>query len=175
MPSRDYPDEFVYKALELAATTSTRSAAEALEMPESTLRHWTTQPDYQERWVELRRINAPKWRERMAVPLEDIVDSYAELERKALEKAQTALENLDPKDVGNFLRSISWAKNHTAEAAGKLRGQPSQVVEHRVTAGQLEKGLAELEQLAKAAAAVESTAEELPALPEGGDQEPHED
>ena len=134
MAHRDYPEDFVLKALELAAAIGQRPAAEQLEMPYETLHSWTKMPEHAERWSELRRVNAPKWRARAAVPLEDLVDEYAELQAKALKKAGKAVDEMDPKDVGNFLRSIAWAQSSAADQANRLRGHATHVHEHRVAA-----------------------------------------
>lgn len=160
MASRDYPDDFVDKALELAAAIGIRPAARQLSIPVSTLDVWTKQPDHLERWAELRRVHAPKWRARAAITMEQLVDEYALLEAKALEKAKEALPDLDPRDVANFVRSIAVAKGVTADHVGKLRGQPTQIVEHTVNAERLEAAMAKLLEEAET---VEGTATELPA------------
>ena len=161
MPPRDYTVDFVDKALELAAAIGQRPAARQLEIPYETLKAWTKHPDNAERWSELRRLNAPKWRARAAVPLEDLVDEYAELQAKALKKAGKAVDEMDPKDVGNFLRSIAWAQSSAADQANRLRGHATHVHEHRITdVTRLDAAMEQL-RLEAAKADVDSTAEEI--------------
>lgn len=142
--SRDYPADFVDKALELAAAIGIRPAARQLEVNEATIRGWTKHPEAVERYADLRKHHAPKWRERAAATLEELVDGYTQLEVDAMEKAAGAIEHLEPRDVANFLRSVAVAKGVTADHVAKLRGQPSQIVERRIDAAQLEQAMAAL-------------------------------
>ena len=144
MISRDYPEDFVNKALELAAAIGIRPAARQLEVSEGTIRGWTKHPEALERYAELRKHNAPKWRERAAATLEELVDGYTQLEVDAMEKAAGAIEHLEPRDVANFLRSVAVAKGVTADHVAKLRGQPDRIIERRVDAAQLEQAMAKL-------------------------------
>jgi hypothetical protein len=153
--SRLYPPAFVDKALELASAIGMRSAARALEMPYSTLERWTKHEDYAARWSELRRDHAPRWRARAAATMEELVDEYAQLEAKTLVEASGAVDKLDRRDVGNFLRSIAVAKGVTADHVSKLRGQPNVIVERRYDAAALEQAMQQLL----------DSAEELPELP----------
>jgi hypothetical protein len=152
-----YPPEVKEKALELAAAIGIVAAGERLDIPFQSIHRWTQHPDYSERWVELRRVNAPKWRARAAVKLENLVDEYGELQAKALRRANEEVDELPAKDVGNFLRSVAWAQSTAADQAGRLRGQPAQIVEHRVNSEQLEASMQRL-----LSEAVDSTAEEVP-------------
>lgn len=161
--ARDYPDDFVDKALALAATIGIRPAARQLEIPFQTLDRWTKHPEAAARWSELRRIHAPKWRERAAVPLEQLVDEYSEALAKALAKADRAIEEMDPKDLGNFIRSIAVAQGVAADHVGKLRGQPTHVTEVNVNVPQLEQAM---QKLLNEAETVDGSAEELPELPQ---------
>jgi hypothetical protein len=158
--SRDYPPELIDKALALAATIGLRSAAEQLAIPYPTVQAWTKHPRNAERWAELRRIHAPKWRERAAIPLEELVDSYSEKLVKALQKADESLEKMEPRDIPNYIRSIAVAQGVAADHVAKLRGQPTHVTQVNFNAPQLEQAMQELLNQA-----VDSTAEELPALP----------
>ena len=158
MPSREYPPEIVDKALELGAAIGVNAAARQLAIPRGTIDGWTRHPDYSQRWAELRRVNAPKWRERAAIPLEDLVDSHGKLLAKAMKRAEENIDELEPKDLGNFIRSVAWAQSAAADAAGKLRGQPTHIVEHTHSAAQLETGL---RRLLEEATAIDSTAEEI--------------
>jgi hypothetical protein len=151
-----FPVEVKLKALELAAAIGFRPAGERLKIEEATIRSWSKHPDFAERWSEFRRVNAPKWRARAAEKLEDLVDEYGELQAKALRRANEEVDELPAKDVGNFLRSVAWAQSSAADQAGRLRGQPTQVVEHRVNSEQLEASMQRL-----LSEAVDSTAEEI--------------
>ena len=170
MASRDYPESFVLKALELAAAIGFRPAARQLEINEATIRNWTRQADYVEKWSELRKHNAPKWRERAAATLEELVDGYTQLEVDALKEATKALEKLEPRDVATLLRSVAVAKGVNADHVAKLRGQPDKVVEHRLDVGQLEQAMQELLEQANP---TDSTAEEITdAVPELTEETP---
>lgn len=147
--ARDYPEDTVHKALELAAAIGIRAAGRSLEIPEKTIRNWASNPAYSERWAELRRVNAPKWRARAAVPLEDLVDEYAVTLAEALRIAHDQITELDPKDLGNFIRSIAVAHGVASDHVGKLRGQPTQIVEHTVNAERLEAAMTALLEEAK--------------------------
>lgn len=177
MPSRDYPPEVVDKALELGATIGVSAAARRLAIPRGTVDQWTRHPDYVERWAELRRINAPKWRERAAMTMEELVDEYASVEADALDKAKQQLPELEPRDMANFLRSVATAKGITADHVGKLRGQPAVIVEHTINAERIEQAMTAL--LKVADETVEGTAvevtepvEALPAPPAESDYLP---
>lgn len=138
MASRDYPEEFVQKALELGAAIGMRPAARQLEFPYATLEKWTKHPDYAARWSELRLQHAPAWRKRMAASLEELVDDYTDLQAEVLVKTKDEFKNLEPRDLGNLLRSLAVAQGITADHVGKLRGQPDVIVERRIDARQLE-------------------------------------
>ena len=166
MPSianhNEYDDDFKLKALELAAAIGQRPAARQLQIPAGTVQEWCKHPKYVERYSELRKQQAPKWRERAAATLEELVDGYTQLEVDALSKAAEVIEKneLEPRDVANFLRSVAVAKGVTADHVAKLRGQPTHIVERRADPVQLEQAMAKLLN------SVESTAEELPPAPE---------
>jgi hypothetical protein len=154
--TKDYTPELKDKALELAASIGLKAAGTQLGVPWQTI----------QTWAELRRIHAPAWRARAAIPLEDLVDEYGELQAKTLRKAAKLVDEdkLEPKDVGNFLRSIAWAQNSAGTQANQLRGHATHVTEHRIV--DVAKLDAAMEQLALEAAKtpydVESSAEEIP-------------
>jgi hypothetical protein len=164
--TKDYTPELKDKALELAASIGLKAAGTQLGVPWQTIQTWAKHPDNAERWSELRRIHAPAWRARAAIPLEDLVDEYGELQAKTLRKAAKLVDEdkLEPKDVGNFLRSIAWAQNSAGTQANQLRGHATHVTEHRIV--DVAKLDAAMEQLALEAAKtpydVESSAEEIP-------------
>jgi hypothetical protein len=159
MASRDYPPEVVDKALELAAAIGIRPAAQQLEIPYQTIHGWTRHPDFTERWSEHRRVNAPKWRDRAAIRLEELVDEYSAALAAAVERADEAIESMDPRDLGNFIRSIAVAQGIAADHVAKLRGQPAQVHELHANVRQLEAALETLR--LEAGQAIDTTAEEL--------------
>jgi hypothetical protein len=162
-----YPDDVIEKALTLAATIGIRPASRELQIPHQTISAWTSKPAWSERWADLRKHDAPKWRERAAATLEELVDGYTAIEVAALERAQQALGELEPRDVGTFVRSIATAKGITAEHVAKLRGQPDKVVEHRYDADKLESAMAKLlESVAGEAEEITDAVEALPAPPE---------
>lgn len=168
---RNYPEDVKLKALELAATLSCREAARQLDIPRGTLQKWIKHPDYAERYATMRKENAPKWRERAAATLEELVDGYTQLEVDALKNAAQALESgkMEPRDVANFLRSVAVAKGVNADHVAKLRGQPNIIVERRADPVQLEQAMAAL--LAQTVDH-DGEPEELPpaeALPEGSE------
>ena len=154
-----YTQDVIHKTLELAAAIGVKPAAKQMDIPRGTVDSWTRQPQYSELWAELRRLNAPKWHARAAVPLEDLVDEYGETLAKALKRATRQLDEIPPRDLGNFIRSIAVAHGVASDHVGKLRGQPTQVVEHVHSAERLEKGM---QLLLEQAAAIDSTAEEIP-------------
>jgi len=171
--SRDYPEDFVDKALELAAAIGIRPAARQLEVSEGTIRGWTKHPEALERYAELRKQNAPKWRERAAATLEELVDGYTKLEVDAMEKAAAAIDELEPRDVANFLRSVAVAKGVNADHVAKLRGQPNVVVERRIDAAQLEQAMAALLGAGTVDADEVTDVTEVEALP-APEPEPHD-
>ncbi len=141
LKSLEYTPELKDKALELAAVIGYRPASLQLDIAWQTIQGWAKHPDYVERWAELRRNNAPVWRSRAAATMEELVDEYTDLEAHALTKAKGAFDQLEPRDVGNFLRSVAVAKGVTADHISKLRGQPTHIIEQRADPAQLEKAM----------------------------------
>ncbi len=155
LKSLEYTPELKDKALELAATVGYRAASKQLDVAWQTIQGWAKHPANVERWAELRRNNAPVWRSRAAATMEELVDEYTDLEAHALTKAKGAFDQLEPRDVGNFLRSVAVAKGVTADHVGKLRGQPTHIIEQRADPAQLEKAMMKLLE------SVDSTAEDI--------------
>jgi hypothetical protein len=154
--TRKYSDEAVEQALELASVIGIREAAKQLGINPSTLSAWTRSPTWLQRWSELRKHNAPKWREKIAVPMEDLVSRYVALQERLVEKFEEEVDNLDPRDLGNSLRSLAVAMGVTTDKAERLRDRPDTVVEHKISAAQLERAMERL-----LGESVDSTATEI--------------
>jgi hypothetical protein len=150
------------KALQLAAVIGIRPAARQLKMSYCTLRDWTVKQP--KRWAEIRKVEAPAWRERIAVPLEDLVSEYVDVQKELLEQLRGKREDLDTRDISTALRSVSVAMGIGSDKVEKFRDRPDHTVEHKISAEQLERAM---ERLLTEGETVDSTAEELPALVEG--------
>jgi hypothetical protein len=155
MSGKRYSEVEIEKALIAAATLGIRPAARELEIPESTIRGMLNQDP--ERYAELKAQEAPKWRARAAAEIEDVVSDLTDLERLAAGRLRERLEKVEDKDLARTLKDISTSKGINAQHVANLRGQPTEVHEHRFS----------LEVVQKAIASIETTAEEVesPELP----------
>jgi hypothetical protein len=160
MSGKRYSEVEVEKALIAAATLGIRPAARELDMPVATLYQWTQQQP--ERYAEIKTEEAPKWRARAAAGFEDIVEGLTEAENKILTRLQDRVDKLDDKDLARTLKDVSTSKGINSQHVHQLRGQPAQVIEHKVNLTLVQKAIEQLEK----PDSVDSTAVEVePSLP----------
>lgn len=159
MSGKRYSEIEIERGMLAAATLGIRPAARKLGIPHGTIRNWIeAQP---ERYAEIKTDGAPKWRAAAAASFEGIVDDLTELEADNLAKLSDKLDSVEAKDRGRLAKDLATAKGINSQHVHQLRGQPAQVVEHRVNLTLVQKAIASLE----GGESVEGTATEVELLP----------
>lgn len=141
--AKKYSEVEVEKALIAAATLGIRPAARQLGIPQATIWQWTQERSGQ--YAEVREQEASKWRARASAEFEDIVDRLTGLENQAVDKLEQELPTLEGRDAANALKAISTSKGINTQHVHNLRGQPSQVIEHRYELQTVERAIKALE------------------------------
>ncbi len=133
----DYSPEEVERGLMEVALCggNTRRAHRALkerglQISRSTLLKWATER-HVDRYDELRREVIPKVHDRMARESEDLAIEYGEAERKTLERYLQVLPELKPAEAAGAARNMATSRGIATDKALTLRGQPTQITEHR--------------------------------------------
>ena len=131
-----YTEEEITKGLTLCALTgSYAQAARLLEedenspsISEETLGRWCRQTK-RERYEALRTELMPRIQARAAAASEDVVTRAVAKEAELLEKIDP--ESLKPLEAAQALRNVSVTAGIANDRVLKLRGMPTQIVEHR--------------------------------------------
>jgi hypothetical protein len=147
------------RALRYLATCSgnARKAAEGLTeaghpVRAETLSRWKTK--YSTRYAEISAEVRSTVAREMAEESDNLARGYAQLERQAIERIAGELASMDPKDVVNAVRNFAVSRGVSTDKGAQLRGEPSQVVQHKHS---VEENWRTLQRLG----VVEGTAEEL--------------
>lgn len=101
-----------------------------LKIPRTTLQKWS-QSQHVERYAELRREVMPRIHDRMARESEDLAIEYGEAERKTLERYLQVVPVLKPAEAAGAARNMATSRGIATDKALTLRGQPTQITEHR--------------------------------------------
>lgn len=94
----------------------------------STLKRWVRVTNVAE-YEQVRERIMPRIQARVAAASEDIAIRAVEKEAELLEALD--VKRLEPRDVGTALRSVSVTAGIATDRTLKLRGQPTQIIEHR--------------------------------------------
>ena len=142
-PGRGYTEERIDRALTEVALCggNTHHAARNLKaagtpVPRRTLRTWveSTQVD---RYLRLRAELVPRIHVKIAQECEDSASLAAEVERSMLVKLRQDFDKLPPRDQPGAIRNVATVKGINVDKAALLRGQPTEIVEHRQTTAEL--------------------------------------
>lgn len=136
-PNSEYTAEDIERALTVrVAAGSHRGASQLLatelgmSVPEGTLARWVRET-YRDRYLELRAELAPMLREVAAAANEDIAAKIAEVEQPLIERVESQIGEMKGKDAAIALKNLALAKNIATDKALLLRGEPTQITEHR--------------------------------------------
>lgn len=128
-----YTLEQVEKGLHALATLGTGSkASEVTGIPERTLQSWRSV--HADRYHQIRQEVLPAIHARMAVDSEDLALEWAALERRGLTDLQDTWDELKPADKSAALRNATVSRGISVDKALLLRGQPTSIVKHDVSA-----------------------------------------
>lgn len=135
---------------------SRRLKVRGLSIPHQTLQSWVSKTQL-ERYDEVRREVVPRVHARIAAEHEDLARLEAEAERKALEVFLSKAENMSAAEASTAGRNWAVTRGISTDKANTMRGKPTGIVEHRVTAKELWRSLSK----GVPGLVVEGTAEEI--------------
>jgi hypothetical protein len=138
-----------------AAARELREADDPLKVDPKTLRSWTSR--YAERWREIQDRHAKKIRQAMANEQFEIAHAAGEAERLAISKTKAELRSGKIKDSSTAARNLAVSKGVAVDHGLKLRGEPTQIVQHRSA----EEIVRSLKRLAPRVFDAEATAQEI--------------
>jgi hypothetical protein len=167
--AKRYSEEDIERGLMAAATLGLRPAERETGIPESTLRGWIDH--YPDRYAQIRRDEAPKWRARAASAFEDVVEGLTDVEWDLLEQMKEKADTLDGRDTANALKSVAIAKGINADKANVLRGMPTEAVEHKISFELVSKAIAQLEAMDRGETVEDAQVVDLGELPAAGGAE----
>jgi hypothetical protein len=127
-----------------------------ISIPRPTIEGWVRKI-HRERYQQLRHELVPRIHAKIAAECEDTAELAGQLEREMLVKLGKDYKQLAPRDQAGAIRNVSTTKAINVDKAALLRGQPTEIVEHRQSAAEL---WAEFETMFPSV--VNSTAEEMP-------------
>jgi hypothetical protein len=104
-------------------------AAQGLDIPARTLRAWRL--THADRIRELTNKHLAQVREVIAGDLQRTAMEAGEVEREALAKTRKQLKDGTIKDASTAARNASVSKGISLDHMQKMRGEPTQIVEHR--------------------------------------------
>ena len=138
-PGEGYSEEMMDRGLLEVALQggNTRAAhrnlkAVGIDIPRRTLYEWIT-VNQVERYQRLRTELAPK----IAAECEDTAELAGRVERGMLAQFEKDYSKLEPRDQAGAIRNVSTTKGINIDKAALLRGQPTEIVEHRHDVGEL--------------------------------------
>ena len=136
-PGQGYTEEQIDRALVEVALCggNTHFAARNLKaagtpVPRRTLRTWVERTQV-ERYLRLRAELVSRIHAKIARECEDSAELAGHLERRMLAKLAEDFEKLPPRDQPGALRNVSTSKAINIDKAALLRGQPTEIVEHK--------------------------------------------
>jgi hypothetical protein len=142
-PGQGYTEEQIDRALTEVALCggNTHHAARNLKaagmpVPRRTLRTWVERTQV-ERYLRLRAELVPRIHAKIAQECEDSAELAGQLERRMLAKLGEDFEKLPPRDQPGAIRNVATVKGINVDKAALLRGQPTEIVEHRRDVGEL--------------------------------------
>lgn len=161
-PSECYPVATVERgllALALHGGNASRAARELEErgtpVPRTTLQHWMAQT-HAERWEEVRREVVPRLQEKIAQEAESAALGYAERVQATLDRYDETVAELKPAEVAGALRNLSTGFGISVDKMNAVRGNPTQIIEHRRSPDEIMAGLR-----AAGVLVIDSNAEEI--------------
>ena len=136
-PGQGYTEEQIDRALvEVALCAGNTHAAHrnlralGFEVPRATLYEWITRTQA-ERYQRVRVELAPRIAAKIAAECEDTAEVAGALERNMIAKLAKDYDKLAPRDQAGALRNVSTTKAINIDKAALMRGQPTEIVEHR--------------------------------------------
>ena len=139
-------------------------------IPRTTLTGWLT--SHADRYAEIQREIVPLIREGIARQNEALIIREGEIEGKLVERLDKRLEGepdaIPARDLPGAVRNLAVARGVNTDKASTLRGQPTEITEHRRDFVEIQRAL---EAKGISVEIVEGTAKELPpASPNGDDK-----
>jgi hypothetical protein len=92
---------------------------------------------HSQRYQQLRQELVPRIHAKIAAECEDTARFAGQVEREMLVKLAKDFEQLAPRDQAGAIRNVSTVKAINVDKAALLRGQPTEIVEHRQGADEL--------------------------------------
>lgn len=139
---RFYAPEERHAALELAATTSIRAAAQKLGVGRSTIYRWIDM--YPQLWSDLRAGDPTAGKRKVAQRLEDLADRYTAAEHDLLEKIEEGgIKAGDAKEAAALLKAMGSSRQAATVGARTISGDHD-VVEHNINFPALEAAMERL-------------------------------
>jgi hypothetical protein len=139
----DYTEDEIDRALvEVALCNGNTYAAHrnlkatGIDIPRATIRDWATKTQT-ERYQRLRVELVPRIHAKIAAECEDTAELAGRLEREMLVKLAKDYKDLAPRDQAGAIRNVSTVKAINVDKAALLRGQPTEIVEHRESPAEL--------------------------------------
>lgn len=120
------------KHLVLAAGDATK-ASQVVGIPESTLKAWRSK-QHTDRYQQLRDELEPRIRAHLVADAEDLALTYGAIERQLAERLTQQLDQLQPRDTANALKSLATSRAISTDKVLLLRGQPTEIIQHDVSA-----------------------------------------
>lgn len=114
-------------ALELGATIGRRAAIRRLGISPNSFQMWTEM--YPEFWSSLRAGDREVQRTRVAQNLEDLADSYSDMEFEALARAEKLIKTADAKELAALIKAMGSSRGVATVGARGYRGEDHQVTE----------------------------------------------
>lgn len=142
---------------------NTRKASERLalrgaEIPYRTLQEWKT--SRASRYADIRERTLAQVHERMAAECEALVEAEAKVEWDLVKHLGGNIEELNPKDAAGAIRNMATARGINTDKRAVLRGQPTEIVEHR-NADDLLRRLQSMGIIEPSKPTIEGTAQEI--------------
>jgi hypothetical protein len=142
-PGQGYTEEEIDRALVEAALCdgNTHAAhrnlkAQGINIPRPTIEGWVRRV-HSQRYQQLRAELVPRIHAKIAAECEDTAELAGQLEREMLVKLAKDYKELAPRDQAGAIRNVSTTKAINVDKAALLRGQPTEIVEHRHSAAEL--------------------------------------
>lgn len=131
MIERVYSEEEIERGLRMLAALNSSTTAEARTgIPSSTLRYWRRHK-HAARYDRIRQEMMPRIQKEMAEQAEAAALEQGEVAMEILNQLRTRIADMKPADAASALRNVETAKGINVDKALILRGQPTQITEHR--------------------------------------------
>lgn len=137
---REWTDAQKQDALRLAASIGTRPAARELDLSTASLFKWKR--DFPELWSSLTAGTAEDDRtKRFASRLEDLADTYADLEVEAIDRAAKLIPRAEAKELAALMKGLSTGRATAITGARNVRGEPDSTTELNINFPALEQAM----------------------------------